>query len=67
MLLRQLCVMAVKNNIVPPTINHSTHDPEIDENLNLTLNKASRKRNKLCFKQHIWFWRSQRVDIGKKI
>lgn len=34
------CVMAVKNNIVPPTINHSTHDPEIDSKLNLTLNKA---------------------------
>ena len=34
------CVMAVKNNIVPPTINHSTHDPEIDPKLNLTLNKA---------------------------
>ena len=31
------CVMAVKNNIIPPTINHETKDPEIDENLNLTL------------------------------
>lgn len=37
------CVMAVKNNIVPPTINHTTHDPEIDENLNLTLNKAQER------------------------
>ena len=33
-------IMAVKNNIVPPTINHETKDPEIDEELNLTLNKA---------------------------
>jgi 3-oxoacyl-[acyl-carrier-protein] synthase II len=37
------CVMAVKNNIVPPTINHTTKDPEIDENLNLTLNKAEER------------------------
>ena len=37
------CVMAVKNNIVPPTINHKTKDPEIDENLNLTLNKAEER------------------------
>ncbi len=32
-------VLAVKNNIVPPTINHSVVDPEIDSRLNLTLNK----------------------------
>ena len=37
------CIMAVKNNIVPPTINHETKDPEIDENLNLTLNKAEKR------------------------
>ena len=37
------CVMAIKNNIVPPTINHETFDPEIDEKLNLTLNKAQKR------------------------
>ena len=37
------CIMAVKNNVVPPTINHETKDPEIDENLNLTLNKAEER------------------------
>ena len=37
------CVMAVKEDIVPPTINHKTEDPEIDNNLNLTLNKAERR------------------------
>ena len=34
------CIMAVKDNIVPPTINHKTDDLEIDNKLNLTLNKA---------------------------
>ncbi len=37
------CIMAVKNNIIPPTINHETKDPEIDENLKLTLNKAEER------------------------
>ena len=37
------CIMAVKNNIVPPTINHETEDPEIDGKLNLTLNKAQER------------------------
>lgn len=32
-------IMAVKNNIIPPTINHEIADPEIDSKLNLTLNK----------------------------
>ena len=37
------CIMAVQNNIVPPTINHQTQDPEIDNKLNLTLNKAQER------------------------
>ena len=37
------CIMAVKNDIIPPTINHETKDPEIDEKLNLTLNKAQKR------------------------
>lgn len=36
-------ILAVKNNIVPPTINHSTEDPEIDSSLNLTINKAQER------------------------
>ena len=37
------CIMAVKNNTIPPTINHENHDPEIDEKLNLTLKKAQKR------------------------
>jgi len=33
-------IMAIKHNIIPPTINHETNDPEIDGKLNLTLNKS---------------------------
>jgi len=37
------CIMAVKDDVVPPTINHHTEDPEIDNKLNLTLNKAQER------------------------
>ena len=36
-------IMAIKNNIVPPTINHFTDDPELDNKLNFTFNKAQEK------------------------
>lgn len=36
-------ILAVKNDIVPPTINHSTPDEEIDSNLKLTFNKAEER------------------------
>jgi 3-oxoacyl-[acyl-carrier-protein] synthase II len=37
-------VLAIKEGIIPPTINHHTADPEIDPRLNLTLNTLQ-KRN----------------------
>jgi 3-oxoacyl-[acyl-carrier-protein] synthase II len=33
-------LLAVKNDIIPPTINHFTDDPEIDNKLNFTFGKA---------------------------
>ncbi len=36
-------ILTVKNDIVPPTINHFTDDPEIDPNLNFTFNKAQKR------------------------
>ena len=37
------CIMAVKDDVVPPTINHFTDDPDIDNKLNLTFNKAQQR------------------------
>jgi 3-oxoacyl-[acyl-carrier-protein] synthase II len=37
------CIMAVKNDIVPPTINHFTDDPALDNKLNLTFHKAQKR------------------------
>ena len=37
------CIMAVTKNIIPPTINHFTDDPELDAKLNFTFNKAQHR------------------------
>jgi len=37
------CIMVVKDDVVPPTINHKTDDPNIDSKLNLTFNKAQKR------------------------
>lgn len=37
------CILAVTKDIVPPTINHFTDDPELDERLNFTFNKAQHR------------------------
>ena len=37
------CILAVKNNIAPPTINHFTDDPNLDTKLNFTFNKAQKR------------------------
>ena len=36
-------ILALKNGVVPPTINHKTPDPELDNKLNFTLNKAQER------------------------
>lgn len=38
------CVLAVKNDIVPPTINFNTLDSELDPKLNFTFNKAQKRK-----------------------
>jgi 3-oxoacyl-[acyl-carrier-protein] synthase II len=37
-------IMSVVNDIVPPTINFKVPDSDIDQNLNLTLNKAQHRK-----------------------
>ncbi len=36
-------ILAIKNSIIPPTINHFTDDDQIDPKLNLTFNKAQKR------------------------
>jgi 3-oxoacyl-[acyl-carrier-protein] synthase II len=37
-------ILALKNDIIPPTINHFTDDPGLDNKLNLTFNKAQERK-----------------------
>jgi 3-oxoacyl-[acyl-carrier-protein] synthase II len=37
------CVMSVVHDVIPPTINHFTDDPELDAKLNFTFNKAQKR------------------------
>ena len=37
------CIKSVMHDIVPPTINHFTDDPELDQKLNFTFNKAQQR------------------------
>ena len=61
------CVMAVKENIVPPTINHKTDDPEIDNKLNLTLNKAEKRTVNYALSNTFGFGGHNASVIFKKI
>lgn len=36
-------LLAVRDDVVPPTINQETFDPELDANLNFTFNKAQKR------------------------
>ena len=37
-------ILALQNNLVPPTINHFTDDPAFDPRINLTFNKAQARQ-----------------------
>ncbi len=38
------CILAIGHNFVPPTINHFTDDPGLDNKLNLTFNQAQERK-----------------------
>ena len=49
------CILAINNNLVPPTINHFNDDPEIDNKLNFTFNKAQKKEVKVAMSNTFGF------------
>ena len=49
------CIMAIKEGVVPPTINNFTRDPNIDERINLTLNKAQEREVKVAMSNTFGF------------
>ena len=49
------CIDAICNGIIPPTINFKEEDPEIDYNLNLTLNTAQKREVKVAMNNTFGF------------
>ena len=61
------CVMAIGENLVPPTINHTTVDEEIDPKLNLTLNKAQAREVRVAMSNTFGFGGHNACVLLKKI
>lgn len=48
-------VLCIKNGIVHPTINHFTDDPEVDNKLNFTFNKAQKREIRVALSNAFGF------------
>ncbi len=59
-------ILAIKNGIVPPTINHTTYDERIDPSLNLTLNKAQKREVKVAMSNTFGFGGHNACVLFKK-
>ena len=60
-------ILAMKHGIVPPTINHETHDENIDSKLNLTLNKAQKRDLKVVMSNTFGFGGHNACVLFKKL
>lgn len=61
------CIMAIKDGVVPPTINHVNADENIDPKLNLTLNKAQKREINCALNNTFGFGGHNASVIFKKI
>ncbi|GAB5416794.1 MAG: beta-ketoacyl-ACP synthase II [Crocinitomicaceae bacterium] len=60
------CVLAVKNDVVPPTINHFTDDPNLDPKMNFTFNKAQERTVNIALSNTFGFGGHNTTVIVKK-
>jgi len=60
------CVMSVVHDMVPPTINHFTDDPELDPRLNFTFHKPQKKTVKAALSNTFGFGGHNACVIVKK-
>lgn len=49
------CIMAINDDIIPPTINHFTDDPDLDNKLNFTFDKAEKREVKVAMSNTFGF------------
>lgn len=59
-------ILAIKNNTIPPTINHTTSDPEIDPRLNLTLNAMQKREVNVAISNTFGFGGHNAAVVIKK-
>jgi len=60
-------ILSMEHGIVPPTINHTTVDENIDPELNLTLNKAQKRDVKVAMSNTFGFGGHNACVIFKKL
>ncbi|MEA1785664.1 beta-ketoacyl-ACP synthase II [Arenibacter sp. GZD96] len=60
-------ILAMEHGVVPPTINHTAVDPNIDPSLNLTLNKAQKRDVTVALSNTFGFGGHNACVIFKKI
>ncbi len=60
-------ILSMKYGIVPPTINHTTVDENIDPKLNLTLNKAQKREVNVALSNTFGFGGHNACVVFKKI
>ncbi|TGE07890.1 beta-ketoacyl-ACP synthase II [Hymenobacter fodinae] len=61
------CILAMQHNIVPPTINHFTDDPELDPKLNFTFNKAQEREVNVAMSNTFGFGGHNTSVIFRKV
>lgn len=60
-------ILAMQHSLVPPTINHTTVDEEIDPSFNLTLNKAQKRDVRVAMSNTFGFGGHNACVIFRKI
>ena len=60
-------ILAMEHGMVPPTINHTTVDENIDPSLNLTLNKAQKRDVRVAMSNTFGFGGHNACVVFKKI
>ena len=60
-------ILSIKHGIIPPTINHTTPDNNIDPELNLKLNKAQKRSVNVALRNTFGFGGHNGCVVFKKL
>lgn len=61
------CITSINESAIPPTINHHTHDPELDEKINFTFNEAQSREVNHALSNTFGFGGHNSTVIFKKV